>query len=250
MKLNKVVSGIIVGGLLLTAGGISMASASDIPAKFSKMVSFQQDGQHRPGPGYPGQGQPKLTNENMKEVLGHLVSDGTLTQEQVDKFQAYIDETVTNAEGEEKNRQEKRPDLFKDAVDKGIITQEQANIITNKIKEKGQEIRQEKIKTQLNTLVTSGTITQAQADGVLQAFEVSAAKRQEVLEKVKDMTPEEMQSHIQSLKKENINPLSQMVSDKTITQEQADAIAKLMPHRGGHFKFKGVKGAINNDVTE
>lgn len=90
------------------------------------------------------------------------------------------------------------------------------------------------LSTQLKTLVEKGTITQAQADKVEAYFEKIAQTRQADFDQTKNMTREERQAYMQKNREKCQDPLAQLVTDKVLSQEQADAIAQLFPmHRGG-----------------
>ena len=94
------------------------------------------------------------------------------------------------------------------------------------------------MQTKLKTLVDKGTITQAQADKVVAYLKKMQETRKADFAKVKNMTQAERDKFK--------NPLAQLVTDKGLTQEQADAIAKLMPmHKG-----KGMKGDLAANQTK
>lgn len=76
---------------------------------------------------------------------------------------------------------------------------------------------QEKAKTKLSELVSAGTITQAEADKVIEYYAKYCFQGKNIGDKV--------------------NPLEQLVKDGVLTQAKADAVAKVLP-----VKIKGVKG--------
>jgi polyhydroxyalkanoate synthesis regulator phasin len=91
------------------------------------------------------------------------------------------------------------------------------------------------IKTAMASLVSSGTITQAQSDKVVQAYTQSFANRQQNSQQGSG----QQGSGYQQGSGQGQNPiLTQLVSNGTLTQSQADAvnqaIRKTMPnHRTG-----------------
>jgi len=85
----------------------------------------------------------------------------------------------------------------------------------------------EEIKASLAPLVTGGTITQQQADSVVSFFEKQAEER-------KNMNPEDPRAQREGNQGQRPepgqrpNPLGELVSSGTITQEQADKIAEVL----------------------
>jgi hypothetical protein len=90
---------------------------------------------------------------------------------------------------------------------------------------------QTKMKETLTGLVQKGTITQTQMDSVLTSMEKIQTERQAEMEKMKSMTQTERQNYMQQLKDNRQNPITQLVGDKVITSEQAQAIRDAMPQR-------------------
>jgi len=82
----------------------------------------------------------------------------------------------------------------------------------------------ENIETVLDTLVSAGTLTQAQADAILAKQEQVEADRQTQMEALKDMTQEEREAYFQENKSERVDVFSELVADGTLTQEQVDSI--------------------------
>lgn len=85
-----------------------------------------------------------------------LVSDGVITQKQLDEINNFKRETAQN------QRQQKMSTNLKALVDKGTITQEQSDKIIKKI----EAVNKEKLQNPISQLVADGTITQAQADAL------------------------------------------------------------------------------------
>ncbi len=94
-----------------------------------------------------------------------------------------------------------------------------------------QEQRQAELQERFAELVSQGIISQEQADTIIVQIQKAAAVQQAELEKVKDMSAEERQQYLQS-KGEKANLLDDLIADGTLTQAQADDVAKLM---GGGF---------------
>lgn len=215
--------GVIVGGMLLSGGmvfaGNTNGSVSDNPA--GKLPFFGKAMEHRGGKAF-GKGDFRPGGGKLSQTtLDQLVKDGVITQDKADKIKAYI---------------EGRPDLFTELVKNNILTQEQADTVKTKIRETADQQQQQRISDSLKTLVGKGTITQVQADKLLKLFADAKKDRDALFEKTKDMSPEERRQYMQDNKEKVKNPISQLVSDGVITQEQADAIQQIFPrkgHRGG-----------------
>lgn len=94
------------------------------------------------------------------------------------------------------------------------------------------------LSTQLKTLVDKGTITQVQADKVVAYMEKMQQNRSADFDKIKNMTEAERQSYMKQNRNKCQDPLAQLVTDKVLSQNQADAIAQLLPMHMG----KGMKG--------
>jgi len=100
----------------------------------------------------------------------------------------------------------------------------------------------------LKTLVDKGTITQEQSDKILKKLEDVQKDREALFEKMQGMTMEERRQYIKDNKEKPQDPISQLVADGTITENQAKAIRDILPHRKGGQGgpggqgFKGFKG--------
>jgi polyhydroxyalkanoate synthesis regulator phasin len=102
------------------------------------------------------------------------------------------------------------------------------------------------LQAKLKTLVDKGTITQAQADKVVAYLKKMQETRKADFAKVKNMTQAERKAYMEQNRDKFKNPLAQLVTDKVLSQDQADAIAQLMPmHRG-----KGMKGDLAANQTK
>ena len=184
--------------------------------------------------------------DNLKEVLASLVSSSSITQEQADQLLALQAERQAQMKSqwekikdltpeERKSMNSEKPtnrsSIFSDAVEQGIITEAERETICNALAEARQEQRQAELQERFAELVSQGIISQEQADTIIVQIQKAAAVQQAELEKVKDMSAEERQQYLQS-KGEKANLLDDLIADGTLTQAQADDVAKLM---GGGF---------------
>lgn len=254
-KLVMGVSGILIGGMLLS-GGMAFAETSNnsTVAKLAGKVPWvgQMIG-HRGGMmgdraglmGVKGQfGAPgaSLSQEN----LDQLVKEGTITQATADQIKAYIEKTNQEmkdlaekmksmtpeerkaAKSDTLGGRQKGQDLLTQLVKNNILSQEQADAIQAKLQEMAQTEKQQKISDILKTLVDSGTINQEQSDKILKSFADSAADREAQAQKLENMTVKEARQYIMDNRGQPQNYLGQLVTDGVITQAQADAFKNAM----------------------
>ena len=232
-KLNRVLSCLVIGGLLLASGSAVLA-ASDTETQ-SAAPAVRASGPRGAG-----------MEDNLKEVLDSLVSSSSITQEQADQLLALQAERQAQMKSqwekikdltpeERKSMDSEKPtnrsSIFSDAVEQGIITEAERETICNALAEARQEQRQAELQERFAELVSQGIISQEQADTIIVQIQKAAAVQQAELEKVKDMSAEERQQYLQS-KGEKANLLDDLIADGTLTQAQADDVAKLM---GGGF---------------
>jgi len=248
-------SGLLIGGLLLFSAGLARADESadkQVPAC---------------NPAHAAMHQGLAVAEIMDDVLDQLQSDKVLTQEQVDKLIALLQEnkgkkpapgkkwsedeqdkfkTMTPEERKEYVVEKKassrpqdvksdrnknmshRPDPLEKAVSGGIITQAQADTIRQAVRERAEKQRQERLQARLDGLVKQGTITNEQASAIVQQFAGFKKERQAEKEKIKAMSPEKRRELMKDRKASRINPLKALVEAGTLTQEQADQIMKAL----------------------
>lgn len=151
-------SGVLVGGLLLS-GGMTFASSaksSEANNQTGKMPFLGEKG-HRGGmePGRGGMelgrgdfgtGGPKLSQES----LDQLVKEDAITQEKANEIKAYLDKMekemqTRSAEMKKLTPEERKAspkaksDLFAELVTNNILTQEQADTLKTRIHELAQK---------------------------------------------------------------------------------------------------------------
>lgn len=245
---NKVFA-IITAGCLTASLGVSALAytKNGTAAKKSNptqaTVPFQGHGQgERHGRDGDHQG-------NLKTELTALVKAGTISQAIADKITAYqtAQQTTRQAEMDKlKNmtatersayqsslKQAAKTDLYTDLVSKGVLTQTEAD----KIKAAIESSKQAEMKTALDALVTSNTLTQAAETAIITALNQADAARIAEKAKLDAMSETDRQAYLQSQKSDvRTNPLSALVTSGTLTKAQADAASKVLP---GHNGFGG-----------
>lgn len=253
-KKTKTLLSVLLAGTLLL-GAVSVAAA-DSSTSTSVPQSIKTLGQKFMG---HGSKDPAQMETNMKSQLKTLVDKGTITQAQADKVLAYLQKmaesrkadfekvkNMTQAERQaymEANRDKDQNPLTQLVTDK-VLSQEQADAIAQLMPmHKGRGMKgekpdaaasQAKMKETLTGLVDKGTITQTQMDSILSFMEKMRTERQAEMEKMKNMSETERQIYMQQLKDNRKSPITQLVDDKVITAEQAEAIGSAMPQRPQH----------------
>ncbi len=265
-KIIKVVgTGILVVGLAASSAGLALAADNSASSRtVSPGVQWLTGA---PGEAVAGKLMISI-NTNMavshnvlKEALTELVTAGTITQTQFDDVLTYFDnntpekpvtkftppsEGTINLNESAKVVKSKVLDPLKDLVDKGTITQEQAQAIRDEMRNIADRQMQQQWQTSLDTLAGEGTVTQEQAGQILDFLAINNQKMQSMLDQAKDMSQEQS---IKSLK-ENLgntkDPVSQMVDQGIITQQQADAVREAVT---GLSRMVTTDGSLGDGVS-
>jgi polyhydroxyalkanoate synthesis regulator phasin len=248
--MQKVLGGLAIGGMLLGGGSLALAG-SDNPTGSQSGAAQRICGSEKHG----GMGLENSTE--MQSVLDGLVSAGTLTQAQVDQMQSKTQQLDSERQAQrdqmqgmtqeerqayfEQNRPAKQ-DQFTTLISEGTLTQEQAKAIRTAVQSKIQEQRQAQLSTALSTLVEKGSINTAQSNAILNKLAEVQNTRQQGMEAMSNLTPEERQAKMQANKPGHVNPLADLVTAGTLTQAQADDVPQAIGHFGGRQKELGPKG--------
>lgn len=241
-KISRIVSCLIIGGLLLTTGSAVLANSNP---------------QKQPGtPGFPGPGQSNVTRlDSLKEVLNNLVNSSGITREQADQLldlekekeaqiKAKREENRNRTPGECQNPDCKYPNsracIFSDAVDQGIITEDEQATISKAMAEANQKQRQTELQNRLEQLVSQKIISQEQANAIMAQIQKAATEQKADMEKIRNMSVEERQQYMQN-KNKRADLLDELVADGTLTKAQAYDVAKIMG-RGFHNRPMGHSG--------
>ncbi len=245
--MKRFIGGLMIGGLLLGGGGFALASTTDTSAGAATNTTTPIS-----APSIPGiRG---LNSDLIQPILDSLVSAGTITQDQADKITAKEKELAAereNMKGQMKDMKENmknmtqaqreandqnkpaRVDVFTQLVNDGTITQEQADSIRTAFEAKMAAQRQEQLNTALNGLVEKNVVNSDQSTAILNKLTEIQTARQAQMEATKGMTKEQRQAYFEANKTEKVSPLAELVTAGTITQAQADEIAKIIPFGGG-----------------
>jgi hypothetical protein len=110
----------------------------------------------------------------------------------------------------------------------------------------------EGIKTQLDSLVKSGTITEEQKGKIIAFIEQKNEEHKSEMEKIKVMSEEDRKAYFETNKiKVRQDMFSELVAQNIIDQNQADAIKKAMPQKQVRVKIdfgKGITTQLDDQV--
>jgi polyhydroxyalkanoate synthesis regulator phasin len=147
--------------------------------------------------------------EKLKTEIAELVSGGTLTQAEADQVAAYFEKYCgPQTDGAT------RVNPLEQMVTDGVLTQEKADAVAKILP--GMHFRGKdsaKPQADLSALVSDGTLTQAEADKVLEYLQQFRSEKKDSVDNSK------------------INPFQQLVTAGILTQEKADAVAKVLHHK-------------------
>lgn len=239
--MTKVITGVLAGGMILSAGSIAFAksdNASDTNKSTSNITQKKDYKKfNRQKHGFP--------EEAMIGKLDSLVKAGTITQKQADTIKDYLTKkqnemkaefdkikNMTETEREayfKANKPKEKMNFLKDLVDQKVITQEQADAI-EKTMPKMQRPDKDHFKSQLDSQVKAGVITQAEEDKIIAFMEQNRPKIKEDMTKVKDMTKEQRDAYFKDKKAEPKQDIfAEMVKQGIISQSKADTLKKAIP---------------------
>jgi uncharacterized protein YutE (UPF0331/DUF86 family) len=159
----------------------------------------------------------------LEEAVTKLVQEGSLTREKADKILEY--KQKRNNGLNQLKKQNKKGSLLKELVQEGIITEAEAKAIREKLV----DMKEARIADGLQDLVNRGVLTTKDIENIRSYMLKIRKDREETIEKLKSMTPEERKAYFEKYKKEQKDILTRMVEDKVITKEQANEIRKAIP---------------------
>lgn len=233
MKVKKALSGLLIGGILMTGGLAYAATDSYAPGSINggKFGFKLKDAlEQLVFKGTITQDQStSISNALPKpphESIQQLVTDNNLTQEQAN---AIMNGLHMGPRVADENQERQNP--FNQIVSQGIITQEQADTILSKLPKPGDSNQAGRIRPDelIKQLVSEGILTQEQADAMANI----KGQRQQ-----RDNRPDA----------EAV--LSQLVTQGTITQTQADLVLTILPNKENKDAAPAKPGEIINQLVD
>ncbi len=197
--------------------------------------------------------------------LATLVAKGSITEEQSGQILTFLEsnnqkmsnlsEKLKDMNPEQRAQYLKESINTKDAisqmVEQGMITQQQADAVREVIPSFMRTVHLTKqspqqLQANLNELVSKGTITEEQATNILTFLETNHQEMQLMLERIKDMSPEQRTQYLKENFSNRKELVSQMVDKGILSQQQADAVKEVVAGLD-HVVIKGesVDGQVN-----
>lgn len=170
--------------------------------------------------------------EQIQSFLDALVTDGTIDQSKADRLISFLEKQAESQkadpqaappqsnQNQNQNQNGNYPKarhagFLAAAVQEGVLTQDEADAIAEKMKTVMEAKRQEEMKSALEKLVAAGTISQSTADQLL-AFKPQPPEKNNA------------NNNSQSTQPQSRSPFAAAVEQGILTQEQAEALAKQM----------------------
>jgi hypothetical protein len=169
----------------------------------------------------------------LESEIKEAVTSKIITEAESDKILAYetskapkIPTREKHVKGEKlvKGEKPEKADLFVELVAEKILTQKKADALKTSMEAKMKAQRQVDLNTKINVFVTDKTITKAQATKVIAAINADEVTKKVARDKARTMTETERKTYMDSLRGNEVGPLKALVTDKTITQAQADKL--------------------------
>lgn len=222
-NMRKMLISVLVGSLFAAMPGTALAqnvNSSNIhpqagPQSFNKQPN-RMNGQNQPN-GRPSQGQQPALEARLSNDLKMLVKAGIIDQKTANTILAYVRKNRPAP-----NNNQERGDLFTNLASQGVITQEQCDAIHAKLQQVRGEQRKQQLAKALNILVRKGILTEDIASQVTSYLDQEAAK-------VAAMSEEERQQYLEENRAPGKGPINDLITQGVLTQEQAQALVKLLP---------------------
>lgn len=190
-----------------------------------------------------------ITAEEGEAILEYLTTMGEQRQAEMEKIK---DMTEEERRAYFKEDQNGRTDMFAALTEADVITEEQVQDIQSYLHSKAAAQQQEETAAQLAKLVAAGTIDEEESEAIAAYLKKEQQERQAEMEKIRAMTEAERQAYLeenrpdrpnrddmqnmteaerQQMKADRPNPFQALVEDGTLTQDQAEAVAKVLTGR-------------------
>jgi len=235
---KKVISGLAIGCLLLSLGGLVLAKDAK-PEVDGKQESALQTCR----PNHADMEQRFSTN------LTALVEKGTITQEQADKILSFFREKGAQHRADRENlkntkpaeRPDKfqqppkdRPDMAKELSSVAGLSEEQTNAVLEALRPPHMEQKMiQHMADKLSQLVDQSSITQEQSNKILAFFKEKQVQRKADFEKTRNMNPDERKAYFEQNRNTRPDLAAELTAAADLSAEQAKVVAEaLRPEHG------------------
>ncbi len=259
MKMNmkkQVITGVAIGMMALGGGTAIYASEKETASE----VTVTEKGHQM---------------KAAKMDFDALVTKGIVSQETANKMATFQEEQEAAVQAEmekvdamtdeerqayfESNNHVKQFDLFDDMVTEGIITQDEADAIEDVMPaphatfEMRTDASGAELETVVAELVTDGVMDQATADEVIAYNQSTEAERKAEMDKFDAMSEAEREAYAEENAAVQFkDPISEMVAEGIITEEQGNAMKEAMPNppKETHFMARGMETDLSSLVAD
>jgi uncharacterized protein YutE (UPF0331/DUF86 family) len=213
---KNIICGALIGSMSFLAG-VSTIAENDITMDNKKDTIIKVSADNH--------------KQYLKDAVVKLVQEGKLSKEKADKILEFKEKRaeefkkLTKEQRQLLRKEGKRSSLLKELIQEGIITEAEAQLIKDKLR----EMKDARLNEGLQSLVEKGVLTPTDIDNIRSYMLKVREERKESIDKLKSMTPEQKEEYFREYKKSRKDILNKMVDDKVITKKQAEEIRKVIP---------------------
>ena len=222
---KNIICGALIGSMSFLAG-ISTIAENDITIDNKKETIIKVSaGNHK---------------QYLEDAVVKLVQEGKLSKEKADKILEFKEKRaeefkkMTKEQRQLLRKEGKRSSLLMELIQEKIITEAEAQIIKNKLR----EMKDTRLNEGLQGLVDKGVLTSKDIDNIRSYMLKVREERKESIDKLKSMTPEQKEEYFKEYKKSRKDILDKMIDAKVITKKQAEEIRKAIPELNKSRKRK------------
>lgn len=214
--LKNIICGALIGSMSFFAG-VSTIAENDITMDNKKDTIIKVSADNH--------------KQYLKDAVVKLVQEGKLSKEKADKILEFKEKRaeefkkLTKEQRQLLRKEGKRSSLLKELIQASIITESEAQLIKDKLR----EMKDARLNEGLQSLVEKGVLTPTDIDNIRSYMLKVREERKESIDKLKSMTPEQKEEYFREYKKSRKDILNKMVDDKVITKKQAEEIRKVIP---------------------
>jgi hypothetical protein len=222
---KNIICGALIGSMSFLAG-ISTIAENDITIDNKKETIIKVSADNH--------------KQYLKDAVVKLVQEGKLSKEKADKILEFKEKRIeefkkmTKEQRQLLRKEGKRSSLLMELIQEKIITEAEAQIIKDKLR----EMKDTRLNEGLQSLVDKGVLTSKDIDNIRSYMLKVREERKESIDKLKSMTPEQKEEYFKEYKRSRRDILDKMIDDKVITKKQAEEIRKAIPELNKSRKRK------------